>query len=96
MAVRSACGHGTSVGTRETARGTSMAKIGRSMEWTDEELGRANELLKDHTAREVGKIFNKTKNAVLGVMYREKVKKGYVPPADSKYARIRKYRKGFG
>ena len=71
-------------------------KTGRSMEWTNEELERANELLKNHTASEVGKIFNKTKNAVLGVLYREKVKKGYVPPVDSKYARIRKYRKGFG
>ena len=36
-----------------------------------------------------------SKNAILGALYREKEKNGYVPPADSPYARIRKYRKGF-
>ena len=81
MAVRSACGHGTSVGTRETERGTSMAK----MQWKQEDLKRAGELIKGHTATEVGKIFNKSKNAVLGALYRDKVRNGYVPPADSKY-----------
>jgi len=40
-------------------------------------------------------MINRTKNAVLGVLYREKVKRGYVPPLDSKFARIRKYKKGF-
>ena len=31
------------------------------------------------------KIFDTTKNAVLGALYRDKVKNGYVPPPDSKY-----------
>jgi len=55
------------------------------MKWKDEELKLANELIKNHTATEVGKILNTTKNAVLGVLYREKVKNGYTPPPDSKY-----------
>ena len=81
MAVRSACGLGISVGTRETERNINMAK----MEWREEDLKRAGELIKGHTATEVGKIFNKSKNAVLGALYRDKVRNGYVPPADSKY-----------
>ena len=85
MAVRSACGLGISVGTRETERNINMAK----MEWREEDLKRAGELIKNHTASEVGKIFNKSKNAVLGVLYREKVKNGYTPPPDSKYTKTR-------
>ena len=83
--VRSATGHGIKGGTSATEGDTSMAK----MKWKDEELKLANELIKNHTAEEVGKIFHKTKNAVLGVLYRQKIKNGYIPPADSKYARPR-------
>ena len=89
MVARSAIGLGTSVGTRETERDTSMANTGRQMEWKQEELKLAGELIKNHTAAEVGKIFNKSKNAVLGVLYREKVKNGYTPPPDSKYTKTR-------
>jgi len=85
MAVRSACGLGISVGTRETERNINMAK----MEWKEEDLKRAGELIKSHTATEVGKIFNKSKNAVLGVLYREKIKNGYVPSPTSKYTKTR-------
>ena len=85
MAVRSACGLGISVGTRETERNINMAK----MEWREEDLTRAGELIKSHTASEVGKIFNKSKNAVLGVLYREKIKNGYVPSLTSKYTKTR-------
>ena len=83
----SAAGHGKSAGTRETERGTSMVKPGPQMEWKEKDLKLAGELIKNHTAEEVGKIFNKSKNAVLGVLYREKVKNGYTPPPDSKYAK---------
>ena len=62
-----------------------MVKPGPQMKWKEDELKLASELLKNHTAGEVGKVFNTTKNAVLGVLYREKIKKGYVPPPDSKY-----------
>ena len=64
-------------------------KTGRSMEWKQEDLKLAGELIRNHTAAEVGKIFNKSKNSVLGVLYREKVKNGYAPPADSKYTKTR-------
>ena len=85
----SATGHGIKDGTRETERDTSMANTGRQMEWKEEELKLAGELIKNHTAEEVGYILNKSKNAVLGVLYREKVKNGYVPSADSKYTKTR-------
>ena len=89
MGDQSAAGDGTSVGTRETERDISMVKPGPQMKWKDEELKLANELIKNHTATEVGKILNTTKNAVLGVLYREKVKNGYTPPPDSKYTKTR-------
>ena len=59
--------------------------------WTDENIKRAKRLWHTHTAREVGRMFDRSKNSVLGALYRDKVKNGYVPPLDSKYARIRKY-----
>ena len=73
-----------------------MRNIGRPRLWTDEDIERIERLIKTSTAREAGRMVNKSKNSVLGILYREKVKKGYVPPLDSKYARIRKYKKGFG
>ena len=85
MGDQSAAGDGIKGGTRETERDISMVKPGPQMKWKDEELKLANELIKNHTATEVGKILNTTKNAVLGVLYREKVKNGYTPPPDSKY-----------
>ena len=66
-----------------------MVKPGPQMEWKEKDLKLAGELIKNHTAEEVGKIFNKSKNAVLGVLYREKVKNGYTPPPDSKYTKTR-------
>lgn len=38
----------------------------------EKDLKLAGELIKNHTAEEVGKIFSKSKNSVLGVLYREK------------------------
>ena len=82
----SAAGHGTSVGTKKIRSGTRMDKRGRPMEWTDSQVSDAKYLMAHNfTASRVGKIFNKSKNAVLGVLYRDKVKNGYVPPSDSKY-----------
>ena len=54
-------------------------------QWTDEKLNEAKSLMKSKSASETGAILNTTKNSVIGVLYREKVKNGYVPPADSKY-----------
>ena len=63
--------------------------------WTQEEIEKARELLKTHSYATVGQILHRSKNSVLGVLYRDKIKNGYTPPLDSPYARIRKYRKGF-
>tara|TARA_R110002049_G_scaffold536_3_gene3113 strand:+ start:189 stop:419 length:231 start_codon:yes stop_codon:yes gene_type:complete len=35
-------------------------------------------------------MFGKSKNSILGILYREKVAAGYVPPKDSPWANIRK------
>ena len=64
--------------------------------WTQENLKKANELILTNSATQVAQILGTTKNSVLGALYREKIKNGYVPPLNSPYARIRKYRKGFG
>ena len=64
---------------------------GRYKIWTDKKLDYVKYLTKCNSMSEIGKIFDTTKNAVLGALYRDKVKNGYVPPPDSKYARIRKY-----
>ena len=64
---------------------------GRPKVWTENKLNQVKILVKYNSTSKVGKIFDTTKNAVLGALYRDKVKNGYVPPLDSKYARIRKY-----
>ena len=63
--------------------------------WTENETELARQLLKTHSYATVGKMLHRSKNSVLGVLYRDKIKNGYTPPLDSPYARIRKYRKGF-
>jgi len=86
MAASSAAGHGTNDGAKKIQSGTRMARPGPQRKWTDSQLSDAKYLMAHNfSARHVGKIFNTTKNAVLGVLYREKVKNGYVPPPDSKY-----------
>ena len=65
---------------------------GRPRIWTEEKLNQVKYLVKYNTSSEIGKIFDTTKNAVLGALYRDKVKNGYVPPPDSKYAKPRKRR----
>ena len=63
--------------------------------WTEEKLNEAKKLLQNTSASKAGAIMGFSRNAILGALYREKEKNGYVPPLDSPYARIRKYRKGF-
>ena len=58
---------------------------GKCKIWTDEKLNHVKYLTKCSSAREIGKVFGTTKNAILGALYRDKVKNGYVPPIDSKY-----------
>jgi len=83
--AKSATGHGTSVGTRETERGTSMAKSGRPRRWTNQDLNYVKYLTKCNSASEIGKILGATKNSIIGALYRDKVRNGYTPPYDSKY-----------
>ena len=64
---------------------------GRPKVWTEDKLNQVKFLMNYNSMSEIGKIFDTTKNAVLGALYRDKVKNGYVPPPDSKYSRIRKY-----
>ena len=65
-------------------------KTGRPKFWTDENIERAKRLWHTHTATEVGRMFDRSKNSVLGALYRDKVKNGYTPPPDSKYSKPHK------
>jgi hypothetical protein len=65
-------------------------KTGRPKFWTDENIERAKRLWHTHTATEVGRMFDRSKNSVLGALYRDKVKNGYIPPPDSKYSKPHK------
>ena len=58
---------------------------GRPKVWTESKLNQVKFLMKYNSTSEIGKIFDTTKNAVLGALYRDKVKNGYMPPPDSKY-----------
>lgn len=55
--------------------------------WMDDDLDQARSLMACGSASKVGEIMGTTKSAVLGALYRDKVRNGYVPPADSKYAK---------
>ena len=78
-------GVGTSDGTRETERGTSMDEMRPRGKWSDSELNQVKFLHVSNSASEIAKIFKTTKNAVIGALYRDKIRNGYVPPEDSKY-----------
>ena len=64
--------------------------MGAEKKWTNENINLVRDLLKNNSAREVGVMFGKSKNSILGILYREKVAAGYVPPKDSPWANIRK------
>jgi|TARA_R100001463_G_scaffold31190_3_gene70598 hypothetical protein len=53
--------------------------------WTKEEIEEVKELKKKHSASQVGILFNVSKNSIIGLLYKEKLKDGYVPSPDSKY-----------
>ena len=40
---------------------------------------------KKYSASQVGLYFGVTKNSIIGLLYKEKLKDGYVPAPDSKY-----------
>ena len=86
MVAPLAAGHGINDGTRKTQSGIRMAK----RQWTDSQLSDAKYLMANNfSASKVGNILKTTKNAVLGALYRDKVRNGYVPPPDSKYTKTR-------
>ena len=58
---------------------------GRPKVWTEDKLNQVKFLMNYNSMSEIGKIFGTTKNSILGALYRDKVKNGYVPPPDSKY-----------
>ena len=85
MEARSAAGRGIKDGTRETEGDTSMDEMRPRRKWTNHELNHVKYLTKCNSASEIAKIFGTTKNAIIGALYRDKVRDGYVPPEDSKY-----------
>ena len=87
MVARSATGHGTRDGTSATERDISMDEIRPRGKWTNQELSYVKYLTKCNSASQIGKILGTTKNAVIGALYRDKVRNGYVPSPDSKYTR---------
>ena len=72
-------------GTRETGRDISMDEMRPRGKWTNHELDHVKYLTKCNSTSEIGKILGTTKNAIIGALYRDKVRNGYVPPEDSKY-----------
>ena len=54
--------------------------------WTNKELDDVKSLVEHNfSASKISGIFGTTKNAVIGALYRDKVRNGYVPSEDSKY-----------
>lgn len=52
--------------------------------WTTENLNKAKKLIKQGlTARQIGSKLGVSKNSVLGMLYRDKVKRGHVPNGKS-------------
>jgi hypothetical protein len=53
--------------------------------WKKEEIKLVKELKRKYSASQVGLYFGVTKNSIIGLLYKEKLKDGYVPSPDSKY-----------
>jgi hypothetical protein len=85
MEVRLAVGHGIKDGTREIEKDTSMDKMRPRGKWSDSELVQVKFLHASNSTSQIAKIFRTTKNAIIGALYRDKIKNGYVPSEDSKY-----------
>ena len=85
MEASSAIGHGIKGGTSATEGDTSMDEMRPRGKWTNQELSYVKYLTKCNSASQIGKILGTTKNAIIGALYRDKIKNGYVPSEDSKY-----------
>ena len=86
MEARLAIGHGINDGTREIEKDISMDKMRPRGKWTNKELNDVKCLVEHNfSTSKIGKIFGVTKNAIIGALYRDKIRNGYIPPEDSKY-----------
>ena len=85
MVVRSVYGAGINDGTSVTERYISMDKMRPRGKCSDSELNQVKFLHASNSASQIAKIFKTTKNAVIGALYRDKIRNGYVPSEDSKY-----------
>ena len=85
MEVRLATGGGKKDGTSVTERDTSMDEMRPRGKWSYSELNHVKFLHGSNSTSQIAKIFKTTKNAVIGALYRDKIKNGYVPSEDSKY-----------
>ncbi len=64
-------------------------RSGIEKKYTDRDLKLIEELKKKYTYSQIGTIFGRSKNSVIGAMYRHKLKKGHEPV---KYAKTKKRR----
>ena len=62
-----------------------MDEIRPRGKWADSELNQIKFLQAYNSTSQIAKIFGTTKNAIIGALYRDKIKNGYVPSEDSKY-----------
>ena len=63
-----------------------LNKLRQRGKWSNSELNDVKCLVEHNfSTSKIGEIFKTTKNAVIGALYRDKIKNGYVPPEDSKY-----------
>ena len=86
MEVRSVITDGTRDGTSVTERDISMDKRRPRGKWTNKELNDVKCLVEHNfSTSKIGNILGTTKNAVIGALYRDKIRNGYVPSEDSKY-----------
>jgi hypothetical protein len=85
MEARLAVGDGIKDGTSETERDTSMDEMRPRGKWSDSELIQVKFLHASNSTSQIAKIFRTTKNAIIGALYRDKIRNGYVPSEDSKY-----------
>ncbi len=53
--------------------------------WKEKEINHIKKLKQNHSASKVGEIIGVTKNSIIGLLYRDKIRNGYIPPPDSKY-----------
>ena len=60
-------------------------RSGIEKKYTDRELDLIEKLKEKYSYSQIGTIFGRSKNSVLGAVYRRKLKNGYKPPKDSPY-----------